>query len=78
MSGPFLQGKQWKATFSQEWHAYESMPTTRFDALLKIEREMEEEAALRARYPALQSAWDHYQVALKMCQASPPDDDLPF
>lgn len=25
--------------------------------------------SLREKYPALQQAWDHYQIVLKMCKA---------
>jgi len=28
----------------------------------------EKEEKLRAKYPALQAAWDQYQIMLKMCQ----------
>jgi hypothetical protein len=37
--------------------------------------EAEEQERLRAQYPALQSAWDHYQMVLTLIRSNNPEID---
>lgn len=37
--------------------------------VLEREEDMKEQERLRAIYPALQTAWEHYQIILMMCRS---------
>ena len=67
MSGPSRRS-MWQAEFTQEWKSYDALPSNRFETLLNLEAEMQADADLRATFPALQSAWEHYQIMLRMCR----------
>jgi len=36
---------------------------------------IQEYTELKKKYPALQQAWDHYQVVLKMCRAKEAESE---
>lgn len=69
-------------TYSLEdhWPTYtathsEMVTTTAFDANTPDMFETYNYMELKKKYPALQQAWDHYQMVLKMCRAKEAENE---
>jgi flagellar biosynthesis/type III secretory pathway chaperone len=41
--------------------------------IVRRDHEYQKEEALRAKFPALQSAWDNYRMVLEICRSNNPE-----
>jgi hypothetical protein len=60
----------------QNTQSMDEVKSTVLDMLRPIlfhEREREREEALREKFPALQSAWEHYRMVLEICRSNNPE-----